>query len=178
MTKKPGKGKGKSHPKTTNDRPGDNPQAAKEEASELRPNPETRSGDGDSSENILESEFESTNERDLEPQAPKSPPLTEPADNAKVDRVIPDDEPHTGAVTVLPQERAYLVSPRTLRNLFIASNVAAVSLIVVILTLASSSVAQNPGNLLYLNLPMPKAAHIALGPATLSLPILRKPISR
>ena len=33
------------------------------------------------------------------------------------------------------------------------------------LTLASSSVAQNPGNLLYLNLPMPKAAHIALGPA-------------
>jgi predicted acyl esterase len=46
------------------------------------------------------------------------------------------------------------------------------------LTLASSSVAQNPGNLLYLNLPMPKAAHIALGPATLSLPILRKPISR
>ena len=46
------------------------------------------------------------------------------------------------------------------------------------LTLASSSVAQNPGNLLYLNLPMPKAAHIALGPAKLSLPILRKPISR
>jgi predicted acyl esterase len=46
------------------------------------------------------------------------------------------------------------------------------------LTLASSSVAQNPGNLLYLNLPMPKAAHIVLGPAKLSLPILRKPISR
>jgi hypothetical protein len=46
------------------------------------------------------------------------------------------------------------------------------------LTLASSSVAQNPGNLLYLNLPMPKAARIALGPAKLTLPILRKPISR
>ena len=46
------------------------------------------------------------------------------------------------------------------------------------LTLASSSVAQNPGNLLYLNLPMPKAARIALGPATLTLPILRKPVSR
>ena len=46
------------------------------------------------------------------------------------------------------------------------------------LTLASSSVAQNPGNLLYLNLPMPKTAHIVLGPAMLSLPILRKPISR
>lgn len=139
MTKRPGQGDGKSHPDTTNDRPGDNPQAAKEEASELRPNPETRGGDGDSSENILESEFESTNERDLEPQAPKSPPLTEPADNAKVDRVIPDAEPHTGAATVLPKEREYLVSPRALRNLFIASNVAGVLLIVVILTLASSA---------------------------------------
>ena len=139
MTKRPRKGKGKSHPETTNDRPGDNPQAAKEEARQLRPNPETRSGDGDSGENILESEFESTNERDLESQAPKSPPLTEPADNAKVDRVIPDEEPRTGAVAALPQERAYLVSPRLLRNLFIASNVAAVSLIVTILTLASSA---------------------------------------
>jgi fermentation-respiration switch protein FrsA (DUF1100 family) len=47
-----------------------------------------------------------------------------------------------------------------------------------VLTLASSSVAQNPGNLLYLNLPMPKAARISLGPATLTVPILRKPVSR
>jgi fermentation-respiration switch protein FrsA (DUF1100 family) len=47
-----------------------------------------------------------------------------------------------------------------------------------VLTLASSSVAQNPGNLLYLNLPMPKAARISLGPARLTLPILRKPVSR
>jgi len=46
------------------------------------------------------------------------------------------------------------------------------------LTLASSSLAQNPGNLLYLNLPMPRAARIALGPARLTLPILRKPASR
>ena len=46
------------------------------------------------------------------------------------------------------------------------------------LTLASSSVAQNPGNLLYLNLPMPKAARISIGPAKLTLPILRKPVSR
>jgi pimeloyl-ACP methyl ester carboxylesterase len=46
------------------------------------------------------------------------------------------------------------------------------------LTLASSSVAQNPGNLLYLNLPMPKAARILLGAERLSLPILRKPVSR
>jgi len=46
------------------------------------------------------------------------------------------------------------------------------------LTLASSSLAQNPGNLLYLNLPMPKAARIALGPARLTLPIMRKPVSR
>ena len=46
------------------------------------------------------------------------------------------------------------------------------------LTLASSSLAQNPANLLYLNLPMPRAARIALGPVRLTLPILRKPVSR
>jgi fermentation-respiration switch protein FrsA (DUF1100 family) len=46
------------------------------------------------------------------------------------------------------------------------------------LTLASSSVAQNPGNLLYLNLPMPRLARIQVGPAKLTLPILRTPISR
>jgi fermentation-respiration switch protein FrsA (DUF1100 family) len=46
------------------------------------------------------------------------------------------------------------------------------------LTLASSSVAQNPGNLLYLNLPMPRTARITLGPARLTLPILRSPVSR
>jgi fermentation-respiration switch protein FrsA (DUF1100 family) len=46
------------------------------------------------------------------------------------------------------------------------------------LTLASSSLAQDPGNLLYLNLPMPKAARITVRAATLVLPILRKPVSR
>jgi hypothetical protein len=46
------------------------------------------------------------------------------------------------------------------------------------LTLASSSLAQNPGNLLYLNLPMPRAARVTLGPARLTLPILRKSVSR
>jgi fermentation-respiration switch protein FrsA (DUF1100 family) len=46
------------------------------------------------------------------------------------------------------------------------------------LTLASSSLAQNPGNLLYLNLPMPPKARLGVGPASLSLPILRKPVSR
>ena len=46
------------------------------------------------------------------------------------------------------------------------------------LTLASSSLAQNPANLLYLDLPMPPAARIAFGPAQLSLPVLRAPVSR
>jgi fermentation-respiration switch protein FrsA (DUF1100 family) len=46
------------------------------------------------------------------------------------------------------------------------------------LTLASSSLAQNPGNLLYLNLPMPRTARVTLGPARLTLPILRRPVSR
>jgi hypothetical protein len=46
------------------------------------------------------------------------------------------------------------------------------------LTLASSSLAQNPGNLLYLDLPMPANAKVSLGPASLTLPVLRKPVSR
>jgi esterase/lipase len=46
------------------------------------------------------------------------------------------------------------------------------------LTLASSSLAQDPGNLLYLDLPMPAGAKVALGPAQLTLPVLRKPVSR
>jgi alpha-beta hydrolase superfamily lysophospholipase len=46
------------------------------------------------------------------------------------------------------------------------------------LTLASSSTAQNPGNLLYLDLPMPSTAKVTLGPALLTLPVLRTPISR
>lgn len=46
------------------------------------------------------------------------------------------------------------------------------------LTLASNSLAQNPGNLLYLNLPMPRLAQIQLRAAQLTLPILRQPVSR
>jgi fermentation-respiration switch protein FrsA (DUF1100 family) len=46
------------------------------------------------------------------------------------------------------------------------------------LTLASSSTAQDPGNLLYLDLPMPTGAKVLLGPARLTLPVLRTPISR
>jgi hypothetical protein len=46
------------------------------------------------------------------------------------------------------------------------------------LTLASSSLAQNPGNLLYLNLPMPAKARLTVGAATLTVPILRRPVSR
>ena len=46
------------------------------------------------------------------------------------------------------------------------------------LTLASSSTAQDPGNLLYLDLPMPGSAKVTFGPALLTLPVLRTPISR
>jgi fermentation-respiration switch protein FrsA (DUF1100 family) len=46
------------------------------------------------------------------------------------------------------------------------------------LTLASSSTAQDPGNLLYLDLPMPSTAKVTVGPALLTLPVLRTPISR
>ncbi len=46
------------------------------------------------------------------------------------------------------------------------------------LTLANSSMAQDPGNLLYLDLPQPPGAKVALGLARLDLPVLRKPISR
>ena len=46
------------------------------------------------------------------------------------------------------------------------------------LYLASSSLAQNPGNLLYLNLPMPAKARVKLGPARVFIPILRSAVSR
>ena len=46
------------------------------------------------------------------------------------------------------------------------------------MTLASSSLAQNPENLLYLDLPMPTKAKVSLGPARLTLPVLKKPVSR
>jgi predicted acyl esterase len=46
------------------------------------------------------------------------------------------------------------------------------------LTIASSSMAQDPGNLLYLDLPMPRGARVAIGRVRLRLPVLRNPISR
>ena len=46
------------------------------------------------------------------------------------------------------------------------------------LTLASNSLAQDPANLLYLDLPQAPAARVKLGPARLDLPALRKPISK
>ena len=46
------------------------------------------------------------------------------------------------------------------------------------LTLGSSSLAQNPGNLLYLDLPLGPAPKLTVGAATVSLPTLATPISR
>ena len=45
-------------------------------------------------------------------------------------------------------------------------------------TVASSSSAQNPANLLYLDLPMVAGARVALGPINLSIPVLQKAISK
>ena len=45
-------------------------------------------------------------------------------------------------------------------------------------TFGSSSLAQNPGNLLYLDLPMAAGAKVAVGAATLRVPALVKPISK
>jgi hypothetical protein len=46
------------------------------------------------------------------------------------------------------------------------------------LMLASNSVAHDPANLLYLNLPMPAAARISIGEVKLVLPMLQRPVSR
>ncbi len=46
------------------------------------------------------------------------------------------------------------------------------------LTLGSSSLAQNAGNLLYLDLPFGPGARISVGQATLRIPALREPVSR
>jgi len=45
------------------------------------------------------------------------------------------------------------------------------------LTVAGSSTAQNPGNLLYLS-SVPRGARLDVGPASLSLPLLARPVSR
>ena len=46
------------------------------------------------------------------------------------------------------------------------------------LTLASSSLAQSASNLLYLDLPMPDAARVRVGSVALTLPGLRKPVTK
>ncbi len=46
------------------------------------------------------------------------------------------------------------------------------------LTLASSSTAQSSSNLVYLDLPMPAAARVRVGPAVLRLPVLRTPVTK
>lgn len=46
------------------------------------------------------------------------------------------------------------------------------------LTLASSSTAQSPGNLLYLDLPMPASSRARIGTAVLKLPVLRTPVTK
>jgi hypothetical protein len=46
------------------------------------------------------------------------------------------------------------------------------------LTLASSSLAQNPGNLLYLDLPLPATARATIGPTSMRLPLLATAVSR
>lgn len=45
-------------------------------------------------------------------------------------------------------------------------------------TFGSSSLAQNPGNLLYLDLPFAPGARATIGAVTLRLPVLAKPVSR
>ena len=45
-------------------------------------------------------------------------------------------------------------------------------------TVGSSSLAQNPGNLLYLDLPFPPSARLTVSGGSLSLPRLATPVSR
>ena len=46
------------------------------------------------------------------------------------------------------------------------------------LTLAATSTAQSPGNLLYLTSNVPSSARLSVGPATVALPVLTRPVSR
>lgn len=117
--------------------PGNDPKEVQREAKALRPNQDG----SQESDTPLEREFGGSGEHALESRERQHQPLTDPEDNAKVDRVSADRvtvEPVTTHTVAEPQSPAYLVSPRTLRNLFIASNVVGVALIVGILTLASS----------------------------------------
>ncbi len=118
----------------TSDNPGDNPREAQREAKELKPNQDS----GGERSDILGREFESTDERELESRDRQHSPLTDPEDNALVNRVVSNSHTARPIVVRQPQARSYLMSPAALRNLFVGSSVAGVALIVVILTLASS----------------------------------------
>ena len=112
-------------------KPGNDPKEVGREAEELSPNQETQ----DNRNNIAEDEMGVAGQANLDASPKQSRPLDRPEDNAQVDRVVFDTQAQTGA----PKSRSYIISPRGLRNLFIASNVAGVLIIVVILTLASSA---------------------------------------
>ncbi len=111
--------------------PGDDPRAAQQEAKDLKPNQDTE----EERDDILGREFEAENEHDLESKERQHRPLTDPEDNAEVDRVAESPRP---AVVRQPEARPYLVSPAALRNIFVGSSVAGVAVIVGLLTLASS----------------------------------------
>ena len=111
--------------------PGDDPREVQREAEGLQPNQDT----ADNRENIAEDEMGVPGEDKLDASERQSRPLTRPEDNAKVDRVVSESKEPEPAP---PKARDYLISPRGLRNLFIASNVAGVAIIIFILTLASS----------------------------------------
>ncbi len=113
--------------------PGDDPKAAQQEAKDLKPNQDT----GEERDDILGREFEAENELELDSRERQHRPLTDPADNAEVDRVSTSAPPRPTVVRQ-PEARPYLMSPAALRNIFVGSSVAGVAVIVGLLTLASS----------------------------------------
>ena len=143
--------------KRSDKNPGDDPRAAQREAKNLKPNHDTEEDRDD----ILGREFEAENEHELDSRERQHRPLTDPEDNAEVDRVVPDSAtsgsvasgpvvsaradsraPNTApprpVVVRQPEARPYLMSPAALRNIFVGSSVAGVAVIVGLLTLASS----------------------------------------
>ena len=109
----------------------DDPKEVGREAEELSPNQDAHND----RENIAEDEMGVPGQDQLDTSRKQSRPLDRPEDNARVDQVAPNEPEQVAA----PTPRSYVMSPRVLRNLFIASNVAGVLIIVVILTLASSA---------------------------------------
>ena len=135
MTDKPNPDNhGSNKHSSANHSPGkdNDPKEVGREAEELQPNQDMQ----DDRENIAEDEMGVPGEEKIDASEKQSRPLTRPEDNAKVDRVTPAEEAEE---VPAPNARDYVISPKGLRNLFIASNVAGVALIVFILTLASSA---------------------------------------